>query len=133
MSWSGLSIYGVAGLPSAPRLVSAGGRFRAFLLDSLLVVVTLGVGWLVWTLISWSSGQTRAKQILKMVVVDATAGHPLNWGHMFWREFIIRGLGVGILSGFTFGLLGLVDALMVLREGPPPLHDLAAGTSVSYL
>src|SRR5690242_60717 len=47
-----------------PALVSAGGRLGAMLLDVLIAVVTLWIGWLVWSMFTWSAGQTPAKKLL---------------------------------------------------------------------
>ncbi|MDQ6697220.1 MAG: hypothetical protein M3Z46_07150, partial [Actinomycetota bacterium] len=41
----------------APRS-SVGKRFGGYLLEGLLLVVTLGLGWLIWSLIVWNKGQT---------------------------------------------------------------------------
>ena len=50
-------------------LASRGRRLGAFLLEPLLFAVTLVVGWLIWSLIVYSRGQTPAKQVLKMRVI----------------------------------------------------------------
>src|SRR4051794_26144085 len=63
------------GEPAGP-----GKRFGAMLLEIPLAIVTLGIGWVVWDLIAWSKGQSPAKQLLGMRIVDATTGVPINWG-----------------------------------------------------
>src|SRR5206468_6518647 len=45
-------------------LASPGKRFGAYLLDLLLIIVTLVIGWLVWLFIDWGKGQTPGKQLL---------------------------------------------------------------------
>jgi hypothetical protein len=92
------------------RLVSPGGRLGALLLDGLLCAVTLAIGWLIWTLIMWSSGQTPAKQLLHQVVADARTGRPLIWGRMLLREFDLRGIVAWLLSVVTLGVVSLIDA-----------------------
>jgi uncharacterized RDD family membrane protein YckC len=127
--------YGRQAIPSPGmglRLVSPGGRLGAFLLDALLCTVTLGIGWLIWTLITWSSGQTPAKQLLHQVVADAQTGRPFTWGRMFLREFVLRGIVLWLLNVVTLGVVSLIDALMVFREDRRTLHDLMAGSVVIY-
>src|SRR3954452_4433280 len=124
--------------PAAPQwgtrsgftLVSPGGRLGAVVLDVLLIMVTLGIGWFVWALIAWSKGQTPGKQVLGHVVADASTGEQFTWSQMFLRDFLIRGLLFGLISTVTAGLFGLVDVLMVFREDRRTLHDQMAGSIV---
>jgi uncharacterized RDD family membrane protein YckC len=123
----------VEGAYQQQRLVTPGGRFGAFLLDVLLVMVTLGIGYLIWSLIVWSNGQTPGKQLLRQVVVDAQTGAPADWGKMFMREFVIRFLLFGLIANvLTFGIFGIVDALMVFGKDNRTIHDKMAGTVVRY-
>ena len=115
------------------RLVSPGGRLGAALLDGLLYVLTLGIGWLIWMLITWGSGQTPGKQLLHQVVVDPNTGQRFTRGRMCLREFVVRGLLFGLLSFLTLGVFSLVDALMVFREDRRTLHDQVSGSVVCYL
>jgi uncharacterized RDD family membrane protein YckC len=117
---------------SAMRLVSPGGRFGAFLLEIVLAVVTLGIGYLIWSLITWSNGQTPGKQLLGQVVADAQTGAPADWSRMFMREFVIHGLLFGLLNTVTFGVFFVVDSLMVFGTDHRTLHDKMAGTVVRH-
>nr|WP_296072455.1 RDD family protein [uncultured Actinoplanes sp.] len=115
------------------RLVAPGGRLGAVLLDFALAVVTLVIGWLIWTVVVWSRGQTPGKQLLGHVVADVNTGRPAGWGQMFLREFVIRGLLFGfIVNGVTFGVFGIVDACMVFGKDHRTIHDMVAGTVVRY-
>ena len=51
------------------RPVSGWGRLVAALLEPILMVVTLGVGWLIWAVIISGGGQTPAKQVMRHRVV----------------------------------------------------------------
>ncbi len=115
------------------NLVSAGGRFGAFLLDGLLVVVTLGIGYLIWALITWSDGQTPGKRLLGHVVVDAETGVPFDWGRMALRQFVIQGLLGGLLSGISLGIYFWVDAFMIFGERQRTLHDRMANSVVRHV
>jgi uncharacterized RDD family membrane protein YckC len=75
-------------------------RLGQFFLEIGLLVVTLGIGYLVWWLIVLGKGQTPGKQVLKLRVYDETTGKPAKWGHMFIREF-------GLITGVNLVLLVL--------------------------
>jgi len=117
---------------SSVRLVTAGGRLGAFLLECVLCLFTLGLGWMVWSLVVWGRGQTPAKQVLKMVCLTQRTGEPMTWGQMFLREFIIKGVAFGFVNAITFGVFWLVDSFMVMREDRRSLHDMVAGSVVAY-
>ena len=119
--------------PPGVRLVSAGGRLGAVLVDVVLIMVTFGVGWWIWALITWGNGQSPGKQLLGHVVADAATGEAFDWGRMFLREILIRLLLFGIPNMLTFGLFGLGDALMALRPDGRTLHDLTAGSIVRHI
>jgi RDD family protein len=114
------------------RLVSAGGRFGALLLDGLLMLVTLWIGWAIWSLISWSNGQTPAKQLLGHVVADPNSGEAFDWGRMALREFCIKGLLGWLLNVVSFGIYAWVDAFMCLGDRQRTLHDRMANSIVRY-
>lgn len=117
-------------------------RLGQAFLEYGLIIVTLGIGYLIWTLILFGRGQTPGKQILQLRVYDLTTGLPAKWGHMFIREFglfmaigvfaYILPIAIGLQSlddflsqGFTsFGLgdvlyygLILLDALWIFKGG----------------
>src|SRR6476659_3326284 len=58
----------LAGLPETVHLSSAWRRLGGYLLEGVLFVVTLIVGWLIWSIIVWGRGETPAKQLLGMRV-----------------------------------------------------------------
>jgi uncharacterized RDD family membrane protein YckC len=92
-------------VPGTPIVSSAGRRLGAYLLDILLAIVTLGVGWLVWSLLAWRRGQSPAKQLLGMYVVHDA--RPASWKRMAAREILCKGI-VGVICGLlarpTYGL-----------------------------
>ena len=81
--------YGAAlPLPPGIMLTSKGKRFGAALLEGLLAVVTLVIGWIIWSVIIWERGQTPAKSILGMRVVRLTTGRAANRAEMAMRELV---------------------------------------------
>ena len=80
------------------RLASVQARLGSALLDALLLVATLFIGWVIWNLYTWKTGQTPAKRILKQVVVDAKTGEVFSWSRMALREFAVKGAAGNIAS-----------------------------------
>jgi len=116
--------YGVASAGSY-QLSSKGKRLGAALLDGLLIIVTLFVGWLIWWIVLWKYGQSPAKSILKMRVIKVDEQRCVTTGEMAMRELVGRWL----LSFIP--LYGLIDAIFVLvDERSQALHDKIAGTVV---
>jgi uncharacterized RDD family membrane protein YckC len=99
------------------------------LLSGVLVIVTLGIGYLVWAIIAWSHSTTPAKQLLGMQVVDARTGAPADFGQMVMRQFVWA-LVLGLGSSLTFGILVLVDACFVFSDTRQRLLDRVASTLV---
>jgi uncharacterized RDD family membrane protein YckC len=113
-------------------LVAPGARFSALLLDLALAVVTLGAGWLIWSLVTWRTGQTPAKRLLGHTVADATTGEPLGWGRMALRELVVGALLGSVLGLATATVYLLADAAMTFSPGHRTLHDHLAGSVVRY-
>ena len=53
------------------QLASPQARLGSFLLEIGLMIVTLFIGWVIWSFFTWQTGQTPAKRILKQAVVSA--------------------------------------------------------------
>jgi len=88
------------------RYASFQHRLGALALDAVLAVVTLGIGWLIWSLIIWGEGQTPAKRILKIRVRHFETGSVATWGHMGVREFLVP-LTVSIAANLTLGIAAI--------------------------
>ena len=104
-------------------------RVIAFLLDIVLIPLTLVIGYLIWWLIVLGRAQTPGKQIVGIQVVKAT-GEPVGWGYMFLREFVIKGLLGGFLSSFA-GIYFVVDHIWPLfDDDKQTIHDKMVSTLV---
>ena len=115
---------------SATELASPGARLGSYLLEALLAIFTLGIGWLIWSFVIWGQGTTPGHKILKQYIVNEKTGKDFTWGQMFVREFLIKGLLIPLLSAFSFGIVYLVDSLMVARDDRKTLHDRICGSIV---
>ena len=104
-------------------------RVIAFLLDFVLIPLTLVIGYLIWWLIVLGRAQTPGKQIVGIQVVKDT-GEPVGWGYMFLREFVIKGLLGGFLSSFA-GIYFVVDHIWPLfDDDKQTIHDKMVSTLV---
>ena len=83
--WCGQMLIGPIGV----KLAGIGQRLLAYILDVLLLFLTLFLGYLIWWLIVLARGQTPGKQLVGIRVWDAS-GTPAGWGRTFLREFIAK-------------------------------------------
>lgn len=74
-----------AGLPGA----SFGIRIKALLLTVALVVATLGVGWLVWSVLEWRRGSTASFRLTGLRVVRHADGSPVGLGRSVVRNAVL--------------------------------------------
>ncbi len=117
------------GLPGGGlQLTSNGKRFLSYLLEGLLIVVTLFIGWFIWWLIVWARAQTPAKQLMKMRVVKIDENRPATYGEMALRELV----GKALLGSVSSGITTVVGGIMILADdtGHQALWDKIAGTTV---
>src|SRR5919202_7094000 len=77
-------------LPAGVELSPPMRRLGAHFLDFLLVIVTLFIGWLIWSIVIWKNGQSPAKSILKMRVVKMATGEKATRGTMALRELVAK-------------------------------------------
>jgi hypothetical protein len=67
---------------------SLGKRIEALALMPLLFVVTLGVGWLVWSVLEWRDGSTPSYRLLGLRVVRASDERPIRLARSLARSSI---------------------------------------------
>ena len=91
---------------------AAPSGFGAFLLNALLLVVTLGIGWAIWSIILWGHGQTPGMQLLRMRIVDLNTGRGASWGPMVLRNLV----GYWLLGNVTCGITTLIGGVMILSD-----------------
>ena len=115
-------------LPQGTQLASPGRRIGAFFLAIPLVIITLGIGYVIWGLIVWANGQTPALQVLGMRCFRPETNRVAGFWWMALRETIGRILD-GILSIIT-EVISLV--FMLTRPDRKTIHDLVAGTVVLH-
>ena len=139
-SWSGtIPIYNLNN--SNMRLASFQHRLGAYALDCALAFLTLGIGWMIWSLVVWGEGQTPGKKILKIRVYAADTQRQVTWGHMAVREFLLMlaiGLAAGVLNLISFATLGtlaliawyVMETIWYFTKGQRTLRDTLVKTLV---
>lgn len=99
------------------EIVSKMDRFLCMLLETVLTIVTLFIGWLIWALIIVlkNEGQTPAKKLMNQQVLIEETGQPAGPARMIF----VRGLAAGIVMSIAFQLFiipGLILLLMVFFD-----------------
>lgn len=126
---AGYAVY-VQTVPKELR-VGAGARFVAYLLNLLLMVVTLGIGWLIWAMITWSSDSANPGQkLMGLSVVKKDTGVRLTWGELFVRNFLLAGVVLGFLSAITLTIAAWVNLFKIFGSEKQNLVDSMAGSVV---
>jgi len=80
-------------------------RLGSYLLEGVLYVVTLGIGWLIWAAMIAGTGQTPAKRLLGIRVIGADTLTPVGIGKMFWVRGLVAGMVAWFAITFTLGVL----------------------------
>lgn len=158
-------VEGLTTLPEFDRLVVIARRgpasvsevtwtrrfFGDYLLEGVLFICTLGVGWFLWFLLTARRGQTPAKSLVEVYVVDQESLQPPGAGYMWLREVVLKhvvvwplSLGLAFALGWLLGGVGtailvavnqalVLDALFALfGSRRQALHDRVASTIVLY-
>ncbi|MDT4936333.1 MAG: hypothetical protein QOG80_4, partial [Pseudonocardiales bacterium] len=110
-------------LPPGTSLATPGKRIGTYLLEIVLAVVTLLIGYLIWMLIAWGRGQTPGKQVMGLRIYHLGNQRAASWGQMFVRQFI-----GGIVNGIFY--IGFIVSVVFLFTDPlrRTVPDRIAGT-----
>lgn len=88
-------------LPQGVRITSPWARIGSWLLDGILMAVTLYIGWLIWAALIGGTGQTPGKKLLGQRVIRSDSLVPASLGRMFWLRGILGALVVSFILGFV--------------------------------
>ncbi|HEV3452209.1 MAG TPA: RDD family protein [Acidimicrobiia bacterium] len=118
-------------LPPGVAVSTAGKRLGGYVLEVVLVIVTLVIGWLIWSLIVWGRSVSPGKQLLKMKVVKKDSGLRASYGTMALRELVGKWIVVNLVIGSLCGLVTIVlDFMLLWDKDRQQLWDKIAGTIV---
>ncbi|MFM8961074.1 MAG: RDD family protein [Actinomycetota bacterium] len=115
------------------RLASPQARLGAYLVDIGLAIVTLFIGWFIWSMFTWQTGQTPAKRLMRQVVVDARTDQTFTWVKMLLREAVVKWAAGGIASGASNGITFVIDSLFIFRDDRKTVHDMIVQSKVIQL
>ena len=108
-------------LPEGARPAGVGRVIAAYALAVLLFIVTLGAGYLIWSVVTWGQGQTPAQRILGLRCWRPETGHVADRGQMALRQF----------TGLVLNGQGLIGAFIMLSGmSEVSVGDVFAGTVV---
>jgi hypothetical protein len=110
-------------LPERVRLASRARVARAWLLGLLLFSVTLGVGYIAWSMLVWGQGRTPAQQALGLRCWLPEPRRVARWSETAQRQITGFFLNGQLLSGFFIWLTS-----KHLRS----VGDFVAGTVLLY-
>jgi uncharacterized RDD family membrane protein YckC len=114
-------------LPQGVSVANPWIRLGSYFLEGLLMAVTLYIGWMIWACMTASTGQTPAKRLLKLRVIDANTLKPASFGKMFW----VRGFVAGIVAGFAIPCtLGILAFMPLWDKRNQNIWDKVSGTYV---
>lgn len=113
-------------LPQGTQLANPGRRIGAFFLAIPLIIITLGIGYVIWGLIAWGNGQTPTLQVLGMRCFRPETDRVAGFWWMALRETVGR-IADSILGIFTEATSFI---FMLTRHDRKTIHDLVAGTVV---
>ena len=91
---------GVVTLPEGVVLTSKSSRLLGSLLEVVLAVVTLGIGYFIWSFFTYRTGQTPGKKLMGIRVVSVNDGKALPFWMTLLREWIVK----GFIGSITFGI-----------------------------
>ncbi len=119
------------------RPADFGSRIKALGLTALLVVATLVVGWLVWSVIEWSRGRTASFHVAGLRIVRRSDGRPIG----LVRSIVRNAICCTLLLVPTIVACALIAVAFTLGASPPDRllrkpraapWDVLTGTEVVY-
>jgi hypothetical protein len=96
-------------------------RLGAWLVNAILTILTLGIGWIIWWFIVAPRGQNPGKAVVGLRVIKSD-GHAVGTGFMFLRGLV--GIALGYIPFF------LDDLWILWDKDTQTLHDKVASTVV---
>ena len=104
-----------------------------YLLEGLLYLVTLIIGWYIWLIFTAPTSQSPAKRLLNVFIIDLEQGQSVSTGRVWVRDVLVKQIVFGFIGNITFGLGSFVDAVWVFFDrNRQSLHDKVVNTVVVY-
>jgi hypothetical protein len=93
---------------------SLGKRMEALVLAAVLFLGTLGVGWLVWSVLEWRNGRTPSYRLLGLRVIRRSDERPAGFARSMARSILCCLLVVP-----TAAACGVIGICFVFGASPP--------------
>jgi len=107
--------------------------FGNSLLEGVLFLVTLIIGWFIWLIFTSKDGQTPAKKLVGTYAIGIETGRQLSQGETWLREVVIKLIALGIAGNVTFGPVSLLDDIwLFFDKDRQTLHDKVLKQVVVY-
>lgn len=104
----------------------------SYVLEGLLMFVTLFIGWLIWFIFTSKTGQTPAKRLLDLYVVKIETSRGISQGESWLREVVVKIIAINAI-GIIIPFAGLIDAVWIFFDkNRQTLHDKVLGQIVVY-
>jgi hypothetical protein len=118
----------------APKPAGLDTRARALLLTPVLIVGTLGIGWLGWSVAEWRTGRTPGFRRTGLRVVRRSDGQPIGLWRSMLRELCVLVLLLPTMVVYSFVALAFVMGASapdgVLRQPRAAPWDVLTRTEV---
>jgi len=101
--------------PRASPPASTAARLETLGLTFLLFVVTLGIGWLVWSVVEWRKGRTASFGLRGLRVVRLSDGRPIG----LCRSIVRNALCCTLLLVPTAVVCAVLALAFVMGASPP--------------
>jgi hypothetical protein len=109
-----------------------GRRLEALVLTPVLLIVTLGLGFVIWSVVEWRRGRTPSYRVLGLRVVRRTDGEPIGLARSFARSglcctvLVIPTIVIGAVVGVCFALGASPPDGLLTRPRAAPWDQLTA-------
>jgi hypothetical protein len=102
-------------MASRQPAASFGRRLEALALTPLLLIGTLGIGWLVWSVLEWRQGRTPSYRLLGLRVVRGDQETPIG----LTRSLVRSGICCTLLIVPTVVIGAIVAISFAIGASPP--------------
>jgi uncharacterized RDD family membrane protein YckC len=110
-------------LPLGVQPRSIGRVVAAYTVAVLLFIVTLGIGYIIWSLVAWGHGQTPAQRLFGLRCWRPGTGRPASRGQMALRQASGLLLNGELLAGVL---------ILLIEPGRTSVGDYLIGTVVLH-
>jgi uncharacterized RDD family membrane protein YckC len=104
----------------------------AYLLCFVLFVVTLGIGYIIWSFVLWPKGTSPAYRLLGMTCWHLQSRRVAGFGEMALREVVGRVVIMSVIPIVSFIASVVSFVLFLARSDRQGIPDLISGTIVVY-